>query len=140
MATKTYAGSCHCGAVRFEADIDLDEGSTRCNCSVCAKARAWFIIVPPGRARFTGGAEAMTEYEWVPPGRQHSFLHFRFCKTCGIRTFGRGGDEAQGNGFCFVNVAALDDVDPEQLAAAPIRHVDGRNDRYDQSPRDTRLM
>ena len=82
----------------------------------------------------------MIECERAPPGRQHSFLHFRFCKTCGIRTSGPGGDEAQSNGFCSVSVAALDDVDPEQLAAAPIRYVDGRNDRYDQSPRDTGLM
>jgi hypothetical protein len=140
MAMKTYAGSCHCGAVRFEADIDLGEGSMRCNCSLCAKARAWFIVVPPARARLTAGVDALSAYQWVPPGRAHSHLRYRFCKSCGVRTFGLGGDEAQGDAFCFVNVAALDGVDPEELAAAPLRYVDGRNDRYDQPPADTRML
>ncbi len=140
MAMKTYSGSCHCGAVRFQADIDFSEGVTKCNCSICTKARAWFVVVTPNRARLIAGAEAQADYQWVPPGWPHSFLHYRFCKTCGIRTFGRGGDESQEGAFCFVNVAALDDVDPDELAAAPIRYVDGRNDRYDQPPKDTRLM
>jgi hypothetical protein len=139
MAIKTYSGSCHCGAVRFEADIDLSEGSTRCNCSICTKARAWFVIVPIDRARLIAGADAQMEYQWVPPNRPRPFLHFRFCKTCGIRTFGRGGDEGQDGGFYFINVAALD-VDPQELAAAPMRYIDGRHDHYDQTPEDTRLM
>jgi hypothetical protein len=134
MSTRTYPGSCHCGAVRFEADIDLAKGTTRCNCSICGKARAWFLTVTPDQLRLIAGADAQTQYQWKSAGRSESHLRYQFCKTCGIRTFGYAGDK-----FRFVNVAALE-VDPAELAAAPLRYVDGRNDRFDQPPEDTRLM
>ena len=140
MAQKTYSGSCHCGAVRFTADIDLGNGVTKCNCSVCAKARAWFVIVLPERVTLLSGADSHTVYEWVPPGQSESNLHYQFCKTCGIRTFGRGDHGPGGKPFCFVSVAALDDVDLSELSAAPTRYVDGLNGHYDRSPADTRLM
>ncbi len=141
MTVKTYRGSCHCGAVRFEADIDLAEGTIRCNCSLCTKARAWFALVPVDRFRLLAGADAQSEYRWTPPGRAGSNLRFRFCRTCGVRTPGHGehlppSDEP----FWFIPIAGLDDVDPEELAAAPLRYVDGRHDRYGRAPEDTRLM
>jgi hypothetical protein len=134
MATKTYKASCHCGAVRFEADIDLAEGTVRCNCSFCRKARSWFLTVPPDRVRLLAGAESHTQYRWTKPGQAEPHLRYQFCKTCGIRTFGYGGDR-----FIFVNVAALD-VDPAELAPVPIRYVDGRNDRFDRAPANTTAL
>ena len=137
---KTYSGSCHCGAVRFEADIDLAAGTNRCNCSLCTKARAWFVIVKPDRFRLLAGADAQTEYHWTPPGQPRPFLHYRFCRTCGIRTAGHGGLDSADGGFYFVAVASLDNVDRDELAAAPLRFADGRHGRFNQAPEDTRLL
>ena len=35
-STKNHTGGCHCGAVRYQAEIDPTAGSM-CNCSVCTK-------------------------------------------------------------------------------------------------------
>ncbi len=66
--------------------------------------------------------------------------NFTFCKTCGIRTPGRGELEAMGGAFYAVQVSLLDDLDPEELAAAPVRYVDGRHDRFDRAPDDLRFL
>jgi hypothetical protein len=139
MSLKTYRGSCHCGAVRFEAEIDLSKGTNRCNCSICAKARAWFVLVSPDRFRQISGAEAQAEYQWVPPGRPGAGLHYRFCKTCGVRTAGKGEHGPGDRPFYFIAVASLDDADPDEIAGS-IRYVDGRHDRYDRAPEDMRLL
>jgi hypothetical protein len=44
---KKHHGSCHCGAVRFEVEVDLVKGVGRCNCSICTKAGATGAIVKP---------------------------------------------------------------------------------------------
>ena len=45
-----------------------------------------------------------------------------------------------GGVFYAVQVPLLDDVDPEELAAAPIQYVDGRHDHFDRAPADTRFL
>lgn len=133
MAIETYTGSCHCGAIRFEADLDLAEGSNRCNCSYCAKARAWFAFAK-GATRFRllddGG---VAEYRWVPPGDGESHLTFTFCRNCGVRTFAKGELEALGGTFHAVSVPALELAD-EVRATIPVRYINGRERRYDEVP------
>jgi hypothetical protein len=48
--------------------------------------------------------------------------------------------EALGGAFHAIQVTLLDDVDPDELARAPIQYVDGRNDHFDRPPADTRML
>jgi hypothetical protein len=130
----TYQGSCHCGAVRFEADIDLSEGTLRCNCSICTKSRFWPAIVKPESFRLlTGGAE-LTKYLFNKKIDQHLF-----CKHCGMRPFVIGNSPRWGD-FYAVNVACLDDMPVDELVSAPIAYLDGRNDNWHTPPAETRHL
>lgn len=139
MALRTHSGSCHCGAVRYQADIDLAAGTLRCNCSICSKARAWFVFVKADQLRMIAGSDALADYQWTPAGKPQPHLHYRFCRTCGIRVFAQGNLEALGGAFYAVAVASLDDAAVEELAGS-VRYVDGRHERYDRSPEDTRAL
>ena len=139
MALQTYSGACHCGAVQFKADIDLSKGTTRCNCSICAKQRAWFTIVKADKFRLLRGESALSDYQWTPPGRSEANLHYRFCNSCGVRAFAQGDHETLGGKFYAVAVSTLENADPDELAES-IKYVDGLHDHYDRPPADTRLL
>ena len=140
MARQTYRGGCHCGAIRFEADLDLSAGTLKCNCSSCAKARSWLAFVPADRFRLIAGQESQRIYQWTPPGRPTPLIEFHFCNTCGIRTPASGNIGPHGEAMYAIQVPLLDEVDPEELARAPIQYVDGRHDRFDRIPADTWLL
>jgi hypothetical protein len=129
---KTYQGSCHCGQVRFECELDLSGGSMRCNCSFCSKARAWLAFTKAADFRLLQGKDALSDYRHTPPKMQEPFLHLEFCRNCGVRAFSRGGALPQFDGpFYAVNLTCLDGVSDEELALVPIRYSDGRNDNWD---------
>jgi hypothetical protein len=130
----TYRGSCHCGAVRFEADIDLAQGTIRCNCTLCTKQRNWVAIVTAGAFRQLAGDAALSEYRCNTRTEQHFF-----CATCGVRPFGKGTSPRWG-AYVAVSVACLDDVTADALAAAPIAYLDGRNDNWATPPADVRNL
>jgi hypothetical protein len=133
MGIETFQGSCHCGAIKFEADLDLSEGSNRCNCSICAKARAWFAFAKgPERFRLIDGTGA-TEYRWTPAHMDSPHLTYTFCKHCGIRAYAQGNLEFLGGVFHAVSVPALE-LTPEQLAKLPVRYVNGRDNKFEHAP------
>lgn len=132
MSQTTYTGSCHCGKVSFEADIDLGAGTTRCNCSICRKTRFWGALVKPEAFRLLKGENELSDYQFGSKAGHHLF-----CKTCGVRPFGRGYVEAIGGAYVSINVGCLDNLPLTDLADVPVQYFDGRSDTWAELPAET---
>jgi hypothetical protein len=117
MSTQTYSGSCHCRAVTFTADLDLDQ-ALQCNCSICSKLGAVWAFAPRAKMTLTSGADALGDYQF---GKKH--LHHRTCRSCGIETFAEGV-APDGSPTVGVNLRCLDGVEVDNLK--PRQH-DGRS-------------
>ena len=132
---KTYRGSCHCGAVKFEADIDFAQGTNKCNSTICTKTRNWNAIIKPEAFRLLSGEGALSEYRFGSKQGQHLF-----CKTCGVRTFERGHVKEIGGDYVSIKLASLDDVDPKDLVEATVRFANGRDNKWWEPPAETRHL
>jgi hypothetical protein len=112
----TIAGGCHCGAVRFEAEVPRAVEALDCNCSICAATGFLHLIVPHGDFRLLSGEVALASYRFGTGAANHLF-----CSVCGIKSFyqPRSHPEAWS-----VNLHALDDA---SVLEVTVTRFDGRD-------------
>ena len=115
-ALTWHAGGCHCGAVRFEAELPQRVEAQACNCSMCEKVGFIHIIVPESRFRITQGEDRLTRYSFNTGVAQHLF-----CAACGVKSFYRPRSNPDG---WSVNARCLGDPSALEIVVEPF---DGRN-------------
>ena len=121
---KTYLGSCHCGAVRFEAKLtDGFNTIRRCTCSYCRMRGAVAVSAEVGGIRLLQGDDKLTSYRFNTGSARHFF-----CSNCGIYTHHQRRSNQNQYG---VNVACLDGVSPFDFSEVPV--FDGVNHPNDAS-------
>lgn len=110
-----YEGACHCGAVRFRAEVDAHV-ALDCNCSICKKKGFLHLIVPPDRFVLLKGHDALRVYTF----NTHLAKHM-FCSICGVHAFYRPRSHPD---HWDVNVRCLEGDAPSRFRIEPF---DGRN-------------
>jgi hypothetical protein len=108
-------GGCHCGAVRFEAELaDPPVPALDCNCSICSMTGFLHIMVPHDRFELLSGRDALVGYRFGTGAAEHLF-----CGRCGVKSF----YQPRSHPDCWsVNANCLDE--PVELA---VETFDGRN-------------
>lgn len=110
-----HSGGCHCGAVSFEIDAEIDE-LTWCDCSLCVMRNAVMARVHETQLTILSGEDNLTLYRWNTQVAQHFF-----CRDCGIYVFHR--KRAMPDHF-GINVYCLREFDP---ASVPVRATEGQD-------------
>lgn len=103
---RTYRGSCHCGRVKFE--VDLDPGNAVvCDCSICTKKGVIINRVGEDQFRLSTPLDDLGLYQFNKRIAKHYY-----CRTCGIHTFNRPRSAPD---MWAVNMRCLADLDLTQL-------------------------
>jgi hypothetical protein len=109
MAQTTQHGGCHCGAVRYSVEIDMDAQAITCNCSICGRSGTILSFVGANQFKLEKGEDALVNYQF---NKKH--IDHLFCKTCGIKSFARG-KRPDGAEMIAINLRCIDDVDVSKL-------------------------
>ena len=108
-------GGCHCGAVRFEAELpEPPVPALNCNCSICAMTGFLHIIVPHEQFELVSGSDTLVSYRFGTGAAEHLF-----CGRCGVKSFYQPRSHPDS---WSVNANCLEE--PVKLAIEPF---DGRN-------------
>ena len=78
---ETREGGCHCGEVRFRAEVDLDRLSWW-SCTICTKKGIVHLPVSPDEFQLLRGRNALKVFTFQTGVAQHTF-----CGHCGMHPF-----------------------------------------------------
>ena len=128
MGLAKHQGSCHCGDVRYQVELDASKG-TRCNCRICTKLGTTGAIVKPAAFELLSDESKLASYSRMPEiGIRY------FCARCHVQCFSRGHLTELGGDFVSINLNTLDDHD---LAQTELAYWDGRHDNWQAGTRPT---
>jgi hypothetical protein len=113
---ETREGGCHCGQIRFRAQVDLDLLS-ECTCTMCTKKGILHLPVAPADFQLLRGKNALTVYTFETGVAQHPF-----CTHCGMHPFYVPRSQPD---RLSVNARCIDAIDGPALK--PTRSFDGRH-------------
>jgi len=101
----TLTGSCHCGAVKFTAELPAGLSSARrCTCTICRMRGAVAVTSTHQGFRVTHGKDKLATYRFNTKTAEH-----HFCSICGIYTHHKRRSNPNELG---VNVACLEGLSP----------------------------
>jgi len=111
--SEARRGTCHCGAVEFEVQLENGlQDLRRCGCSLCKRKGAVMASVPLARLRLIRGEEQLSLYQWNTMTAKHYF-----CSKCGIYTHHQRRSNPTEYGF---NIACLEGVNPYEIGSIPV--------------------
>jgi len=113
---ESREGGCHCGRVRFRAQVDLNLLS-QCSCTICTKKGILHLPVHPDEFQLLRGKNALSVYTFGTGVAQHAF-----CSHCGMHGFYIPRSQPD---RISINARCLDDIDGPSLK--PTRFFDGRH-------------
>lgn len=110
------SGSCHCGAVRFQADVEASPEMLDCNCSICSRSGYLHLFVKHENFTLLQGEADLMSYKFGSGEADHLF-----CRHCGVKSFYQPRSHPES---WSINYKCLDEgheVNPS------IRKFDGQN-------------
>jgi hypothetical protein len=117
--SKSYSGSCQCGKVRYEVQMEPIAEVISCNCSRCGRLGQLLAFAPENQFKLLSGESDLKKFEF----NKHMIQH-QFCSTCGIQSFAIGKNPKTGAKMAAINVRCLEGVDVDSLK---VKKVDGRS-------------
>ena len=110
------AGSCHCGAVRWEFDA-VPGKLTDCNCTICRRIAGLWAYGTLNTVSVMAAPDATIAYV-----RGDRTLAYHSCRTCGCTTHWLALAPEDGEWRIAVNMRM---ADPADYAGIRVRHFDG---------------